>query len=358
MVRNAADLPGKGAGARVVVMVGKEAFLRTQNLGVIREALAGIHGDIDTLRFDGSEAEVAEVLDECRSFGLMATHKLVVVDQADQFVKEDARPLVERYAQHPSDGTTLVLRCEKWNSGKNLDEAIRACGGFVNCDPLGDAEAANWAGLRAAKRHGARLEKDAARLLAHRLGADLGRIDMELAKLALGAVEREEAPAGDGADGGAPDAPRAVITVEAVRVLVGSTREEEVWGLQQTVLEGDPERALAELREILGVSRQPPVLVMWALIDLGRKLYAAARLLESGEAPQSAARRLKIWPQEKAHSVLTAARRLGSEGAWDLFSAALEADASVKSGLGRDVRWLERLVVRFASGGDFASARR
>ena len=32
---------------------------------------------------------------------------LVVVDEADQFVKEDARPLIERYAEAPADGATV-----------------------------------------------------------------------------------------------------------------------------------------------------------------------------------------------------------------------------------------------------------
>ncbi|MEL7472363.1 MAG: DNA polymerase III subunit delta [Planctomycetota bacterium] len=330
-LRNAADLPEKGAGARVVVLVGKEAFLRSQNLEVIRTALGSAHGEVDTLRFDGGEAEVADVLDECRSFGLMAAHKLVVVDQADQWVKEHARALVERYAQAPSEGATLVLRCEKWNSGKNLDESISSAGGFVDCSALDEATALRWATLRASKRHGVTLDPAAGRLLVDRLGADLGRIDTELAKLALGCGE-----------GGA-------IESDAVRELVGATREEEVWGIQATVLRGDPEGALAELREILGVSRQPPTLVMWALLDLGRKLHGAARALESGVPAQSIGRELKIWPFEKAQAIVRAAQRMGPERAWALFQAVLSADASVKTGLGRDERWLERLAVRFAS---------
>ena len=335
-LRNAADLPQKGAGARVAVLVGKEGFLRTQNLDVIRTALAAEFGDVDTLRFDGAEAEVADVLDECRSFGLMAAHKLVVVDQADQFVKEHARPLAERYAQAPSEGATLVLRCEKWNSGKTLDEAIRAVGGFVDCSALTEAMAERWAGLRASKRHGVTLAPDAGRLLIGRLGVDLGRIDTELAKLAIGAGSNAEDGAG-------------TITAEAVRAMVGVTREEEVWGIQETILTGGPERALAELREILGVSKQPPTLVMWALLDLSRKLHAAARGIAAGEQDRDIGRSLRIWPQEKAGVILHAARRLGVGGSWAFFQRVLEADASVKTGLGRDTRWLERLTLEFAS---------
>ena len=36
--------------------------------------------------------------------------------------------MMERYAEHPSESATLVLRCSKWNAGK-LDRLIEKVGG-------------------------------------------------------------------------------------------------------------------------------------------------------------------------------------------------------------------------------------
>ena len=98
----------------MVVLIGKELFLRSQYTSMLRSALEQAHGEIETFQF-GGDADSAAVLDECRSFGLMAGHKLVIVDDADQFVRAETRPMIERYAQNPSEQATLVLRSAKWN---------------------------------------------------------------------------------------------------------------------------------------------------------------------------------------------------------------------------------------------------
>src|SRR5207253_8118234 len=53
----------------------------------ICELLTKAHGEIDSFRFDGASASAAEVLDECRTFGLMRQQKLVIVDNADALLK-------------------------------------------------------------------------------------------------------------------------------------------------------------------------------------------------------------------------------------------------------------------------------
>ena len=95
---------------RIVVLIGKELFLRAQYTSMLRASLEKVHGEIETFQFSGDSVDPAEVLDECRSFGLMASYKLVIVDDADQFVRADTRPMIERYAQNPSEQATLVLR--------------------------------------------------------------------------------------------------------------------------------------------------------------------------------------------------------------------------------------------------------
>ncbi len=315
---------------RIVVLHGAEPFFRSLHTTRLREQLAEEHGEIETVRFDGESCSAAEVLDECRSWSLLQQHKLVLVDAADQIVKEANRKLFERYAEAPSEDATLVLRSDTWRKGK-LDKLIDTCGGgIIKCDHPTSAEATKWAINRCRSEWDAEIEADAARLLIDRLGVDMGRIDTELSKLASAISEG------------------ASISLALVRDMVGMSREEEVWAIQSRLLTGDPEIALRSLNETLDVSRQPEVLVSYAVIDLARKLHTAASLIQGGMQPFNAAREAKIWGPAQQPILALASRAAPAKFA-ALLDDAVEADARMKSGRTSPRRSLEALALRFAS---------
>jgi DNA polymerase III subunit delta len=306
---------------------GPEVFLRTLYTQQLKDALNKAHGNFDVLHFDGASAPAADVLDECRSFGLMAQHKLVIVDNADQFVKEANRPLVERYAENPSDGATLLLRADKWNKGK-LDTMIEEVGAIIHCEQPREAEAQAWAITRCQKRYNAPLEKQAAAMLVERLGPDLGRIDSELAKLTTAAEE------------GKP------VTPELVREFTGTTREDDAWSIQQVLFTGEPERAIRRLRDILDISGESNVPVSFAMMDLARKLHGVCAGLKSGMKPGELVRPFRFYgfiPD----SIVEAARRCPSSVLAALLADCVAADVRQKSGLGEPGRTLEMNVLRF-----------
>lgn len=313
---------------RIALLVGSDAFIAGEHTQALKEKLIAEHGELDVLSFDGQNANLADVLDECRSFGLMQQHKMVVVDNADQFVKEEKRSLVERYAQEPSEGATLVLRATKWHKGK-LDEMIGAVGTIVQCDEVEEATAVNWAIKRAEKRHAAKLDLKAAQALVERVGTELGRIDCELAKLAVA--------------GSKPG----VISVELVSQFVGKSREEEVWGIQSTLVAGNSQQAVAHVRDLIQVSRQPTIMIFWAMTDLARKLHGAARGIRAGVNPFALAGALKLWGPSK-DIILHAAGKVDPTAAAELLDACVKADVRQKTGLGEPERSAEILALKFA----------
>lgn len=313
---------------RVVVLHGKDEYLRHLQTKKLRSDLEERFERLDVRRFEGESASVADVLDECRSMGLLQQHALVIVDQADRFVNEQTRPALERYASAPSEDATLLLRCDTWRKG-NLDKAIASSGGgIVRCDEPSPGQAMQWAGVRAEKRYGATLERAAAEALIERLGADLGRIDAEVAKLAAMA-------------GGAP------ITAELVREQVGMTREEEGWALQGEIMTGDPERALRTLERICASSRGAEAFVSYVLIDLARKLHLMASLVEAGSNPGSAAGKARFWGPARDHA-MGLARRLRTSETRAMLDEALDRDVRLKSGLFNGRRAVEATTLRFA----------
>lgn len=321
------------ASCRVGLLAGKEAFLRHLHTQNLRDALAAKHGTVDTVLYDGATASPADVLDECRSFGLIASYKLVVLDNAEALIKEDARPLFERYcegvAEQADAGATLLLRAETWRPGK-LDALIEGVGGIVRCDEPSDDEAARWVMARAKKEHKAEIDPAAAAALVERAGAKLTRLDSELGKLAA-------------ASGGKP------ITADLVGYFVGASRDEEVWGIQSTLLSAPPEEALQHLRYVLDVSRQPATLVSYALVDLARKVHGASRAMKQGlrKDQVTGIKALRLWGPS-GFAIVDVAQRTDPDHALALLRAAVRGEHKSKSGVGEPERNLETVVLQFA----------
>jgi DNA polymerase III delta subunit len=352
----------------VVVLHGKDRFLQDEYLRTLREALAKKHGadGFDTVRFDGQQGPriLADVMDECRSFGLMQQHKIVLVDNADLLLKaedDDAPPppkalgkkgsarmpaahtpreILEGYAEEPSASATLVLRASTWRPG-NLDKKIAALddgqGAVIKCEPPTFDDAVNWAIRRCKARHNSTIDPEAARTLVDTTGIDLGRIDSELEKLALAA-------GGDASP----------ITLELVELMVGMTRQDEFFNIQGSLLSGDTPRALKHLRELIDVSRQDPVPIGWAYIEAARKLHLAARAVREGRNVFSLQYQLKAFgpgAQEMLASLAKITKTVSPGQAARIFNEAVKVDAGNKSGLGEPVRNLEVMAVKFANAG-------
>ena len=139
------------ASMRIVILHGKDSFLIVERLRRFHAALNEQFGEVSRFDLDGATVRTVDLLDELRTFGLLAAHKFVVVDKAEQFVaNEDARRALERYAQSPMQEATLVLRADSWRPG-NLDKMVSAVGAVLKCDPPSIDDAKRWCGARAQK---------------------------------------------------------------------------------------------------------------------------------------------------------------------------------------------------------------
>jgi DNA polymerase III delta subunit len=338
MARSTASAKGMrtapDASMRIVVLTGKDSFLRVERSRQLQEALEAEHGSVDRFELDGASCSLSAVLDELRSYGLLSSHKLVVVDNAEAFLgAEDRRRAMERYAEDPQRESTLLLRAgARWNPGK-FDKLVEAGGGAVlKCEAPGEQEAVRWCGVRAERRHGTQLAPGAAELLVEKIGTDLARLDSELGKLAAAAGE------------GRP------VTRPLVAEFVGLSREEAAWELQSVLLREGPRAALEKLGELVRVSGVPDVMVGWSVADVLRKVHDAARLLAAGEQEFAVAKQLRLWGDSQS-LVCRAARALGPRRAARLLDEAMRTDMRMKSGLSSDgVRTCEALVVKVSEG--------
>lgn len=342
--------PAISADTRILILHGSERFLQLEWTNQLREALEAAHGEVETFLLDGRSLEAATVLDELRMVGLLGRHKLVVIEEAHAFLagggdgtkrNPSNRQLMEEYAESPSAAATLVLRAPEWRPGK-LDKAVAQVGTVVKCDEPKPAQAAAWVRARATKRHGAAVEPAAADLLVDRVGTELARLDAEVAKLASMIATNAAAQADTGEGDVQP-----VVTVEHVKAMVGPSREEKAWAIQDALLSGRADVALHRLEEITGSGGQPDLLVLAAFEDLALKLHAACRMRAAGASPQAIRKDLRLWGAS-ANAIPAAAERVRPATLRRLVDASIEADRRSKRGIGEPHRDLEVLAIRFA----------
>jgi len=331
--------PGAGldASMRVVVLHGKELFLLWERTRQLAEALREAHGDIGTFRFDGASTSVSQLMDELQSFGLLEPHKLVILDDADRFLAaEPKRRALERYAEKPEQAATLLLRSSQWRPG-NLDKIVASVGTVMACEAVSDQKAASWCVERIRRRHEATISPEAAALLVERIGSDLGRLDGELAKLAAAAGT------------GTPGAPGPAVTPELVREMVGLSREEEAWLIQEVLLSGDAGVAIRKARELMELSRAAPQQLSWGISELARKLHEAAAMRESGRGDGEIAAALRLWGASRSAILAAAKRRDARSFAADLHRA-VDLDYRLKRGrAGRPARAIEAVAAGSAA---------
>ncbi len=324
---------------RLGVVCGEEQYLKELKIKALKEALESRHGEVQQFTFDGKTASLSDVLDEVRSYSLMQTYKLVVVNDADLFISgkragdesegdadddDDAsggsgskREALMRYAQNPVDHATLIFRTNRWNTGK-LDALIEAHGAIIKCEPVSEATAMSWLQERAVEVHGRKIEPRAAGTLVARLGTDLMQLDTELAKLVTAAGK---------------DQP---VTPDLVERMVGKSSEEEAWAVQEAYMRAlvdGPANAMEKLHEVIGLSDQPKVLVCYFVVDLMRKLHMGAVMKSRGAGDFEIVQKLGFFG-DRAPLLGAVLKKLNPRKTAMMLDKAIELDMRSKTGFG------------------------
>jgi DNA polymerase-3 subunit delta len=305
----------------VYALVGADPFLQLQKL---KEVLAALLVDVQRIDLDGERAELADVLDELRSFAMFGSGKVVVLRNADAFLTR-FREQLEDYVASPSDSGTLILRLESLPSNQRIYKAIAKVGQIEPCAPPKDL--ARWVIAHAKAAHRATIAPDAAAMLVELVGDDLGRLDTEMAKLALGSSD-------------------ARIDAEAVSGGVAFQRERQMWDMTNELACGRIAEALKKWRQLIQLDssaefRAVTWLGMW--LENVRKAIAMKR---KGMQPFAICQQLRIWPREIQGPFFQTAEALGEAGAARATDLLADVDLRSKSGLGDAASNVERFILQ------------
>lgn len=247
-----------------------------------------LHGDDDYLKDDAVRQLIAAAVDpatkdfnlEIRRAGeieagalgslldtppMMADRRVLVLRDVGA-LKKDARSALDRYLQHPSSDTVVVLVTN--GSTAKLDRTFDAVALSVSFEPLTDDRVPKWIDHHVTSALATTITSDAVALLHETVGNDLPALVAELDKLASYASGR-------------------AIDTDAVAAIVGARRGETMGDLLDAILERDARRALGLLDLVLTQPKTNAVTVVLALATQTIAI-AWARALRDRGTPMSA----------------------------------------------------------------------
>ena len=308
----------------VYALVGDEPFLQTEAL---RAVMARLPDGAERIDKEGESAELADVLDELRSLSMFSAAKAVVVRNADEFITRFREKLEDFIAESAEGNAALILRCKSLPKNQRIYKAIQKAGEIVPCEPPKAAGLARWVASRAAEAHDLRVTPEAAELLADLIGADLGRLDNELAKLALQI------------EGGKP------VTPDAIAGTVAFQREQEMWNMTDELSHGDVASALRRWRQLTRLDSSSEFrAVTWLSMWLDKAQRALAMHRQNAN-PFAIAKTLRIWPADNVKPLLQIVQKIGDGGLARAVDRLAEIDKQNKSGVGDPASNVERFLL-------------
>jgi DNA polymerase-3 subunit delta len=177
---------------------------------------------------------------------------------------KDLEPL-EAYVKAPVDTACLVLVAAGLDGRRSLTKLLVSRMAVVECEGPADAqEAARWVRDRVSEE-GLTIDARAARLVADRVGPDIGRLRSDVDRLVLYAFDKK------------------AITSEDVLEVVGAPTMQDDWGVTNAIQRGAAAEALRELVLLLD-SGAVPYMILGQLAWFVRTRVPATKVEAAVEA--------------------------------------------------------------------------
>lgn len=285
---------------------GCENFFRDRIIVRLKKIIGG-EGDPSMMNIDSFYApddSARAACDAARSAPFFGGKNLVIIYDADRYREPDQRAL-EAYLANPNPGSVVVITGKKFDKRKKFYKATTKVAHVISIIPPYERQLPEYVNAYVQSK-GKRITPRAVQNLVENVGADLGRLLMEIDKLIIFIGED---PA---------------VDIDHVRDLVGFSREESNFHLCEAVVEQDIDKALkilsvlvqegARLQEIVSILR-------WQL----ERMWRAHDLMKQGAEGTEVGRELGI-PPRYVDDFLSAVRRYSADKLQRGYERLLEAD--------------------------------
>lgn len=296
----------------LVALYGSERFFKQRTIQtLIQTVLGGEDPELSLTRFAGATVDYSTVLEELRTVSMFGDRRLVVVDDADEFVK-NARPQLEKYLEKPVRKSILVLILNSFPSNTRLFKKVAESGLPLECVSPKPWELPKWLTSYAKETYDKQLTQDAAQTLVELAGTDLSQLDQELNKLTTYVGDK----------------PR--IDAAAVTKLVGGWKAETTWGMLDAVRDGKLAEALHLLDKLM-FSGEHPLKLLGGVNYQFRPLGQVTEATRQGQSLSHAISGAGVRPQA-AEGMAAYLKRIGRPRAEQMLTWLLTADRELKGG--------------------------
>jgi DNA polymerase-3 subunit delta len=316
----------------VLVLFGSERSLKVDVL----HRIPGCHSsadsdeDISFSRVAGDEVQLSDVTDELLTISMFGDRRIVMVEDADGFVK-DNRAGLEKYVAVPAKASLLILDVKSWPKNTRLAKSLNTAGLAVECNPLSGIALIKWLQNLARERFSKTLDRETAALMITLAGDRLGILQQEVAKLASLAGDADR------------------ISSEDVQQAVGDWRTQTTWVMLDAVRDGNVAEAIRSLDSLVSAG-EPVQKIMGGVTFVFRKFAEATELARQTRDVRGALTSAGVFPSAVGAGEAYL-RRIGFDRASRILQTLADADANLKGGSRIAVhRQLEEVLVRL--GGD------
>jgi DNA polymerase-3 subunit delta len=247
-------------------------------LDLVDEGLRAFNAD----RLYGGDTTAAAVVDAAMTLPMMVPRRVVLLMHAERLLERlepkkekekekergatsKDRDTLEAYVKAPVDTACLVMVAAALDGRRSLTKLLLSRMAVVACEGPADAqEAERWVRDRVSQQ-GLTIDARAARLVAARVGPDIGRLRSDVDRLVLYAFDKK------------------AITSEDVLEVVGAPTLQDDWGVTNAIERGAAAEALSELVLLLD-SGAVPFMILGQLAWFVRTKVPARKVEAAVEA--------------------------------------------------------------------------
>lgn len=163
----------------------------------------------------GKEVDFKAVIDNARQFPMMASHRLVILKEAQSMRDFDK---LESYFNNPAEQTVLMVsyKHKKPDGRKSVFKTLKKQSVYFESNKIKDYKLAEWI-HNYVKEKGFAIDIRASQLLAEYLGNDLQKIENEISKVTINLKSGQE------------------LTAELIQNNIGISKEYNVFELQKAL---------------------------------------------------------------------------------------------------------------------------
>ncbi len=306
----------------VIALGGEErVFVEEAVANLKKRVLAAGLEDFNSDTLSGRSTTVDAIVGSANSFPIMASHRLVLVKDAEH-IKADDLGLLENYFKKPSLTTVLVFIFDTIDSRQKFPKLLDATGGLFQFDHPREDQMLKLI-QRRAERHQLICDDETAFVLLMEIGNDLLMLERALEKLVIACESKK-------------------VRVQDIVDQISETRIMDAFALGKAVALGDRTKAAMCLAK-LSMAREVPLKLVGMLAWQLRQVLRARVLLDNGLSESELGKELGVFG-DRLKPVILAARKWKAPTHISRLDRLYQLDKELKRSRAPAWLWLERVV--------------